>query len=231
MRRRLLAHRDQPGQAGPPWAANSPTSSWLAREESPSSAMWPEDRERAPVPRQVPQRVDGGPNGLGVRVVGIVNDRHSIRPLADLHPPPAARDRGGKPVRDPVEARPSSRASAAAASAFGTLCAPCSRRVTGAEPSGVSSVKLGRPRSSSRTSAARDAGTCRWEDRSVDAEGHDAGRGAGGHGQDAGVVGVQDRAAPSAGGSASASSPLARATWSRPPNSPACACPTFSTTP
>jgi hypothetical protein len=37
-------------------------------------------------------------------------------------------------------------------------------------------------------------------------------------------------ATPSAG-SASASSPLARATWSRPPNSPACACPTFSTTP
>ena len=37
-------------------------------------------------------------------------------------------------------------------------------------------------------------------------------------------------ATPSAG-SASTSSPLARATWSRPPNSPACAWPTFSTTP
>src|SRR5215469_3153136 len=54
--------------------------------------------------------------------------------------------------------RPSSRARPAAARAFGTLCAPCSRRVTGAEPSGVRRVKLGRPRSSRRMSAARIVG-------------------------------------------------------------------------
>src|ERR1019366_1765037 len=51
--------------------------------------------------------------------------------------------------------KPSSCARAAAASAFGTLWEPCNRSATGAGPSGVSSVKLGRPSSSSRISAAR----------------------------------------------------------------------------
>ena len=64
-----------------------------------------EDGEPAPALRQVRESVDRGPNGLGVRVVGIVNDRHSIRPLVDFHPPPAARDRGGKPVRDGIQAQ------------------------------------------------------------------------------------------------------------------------------
>ena len=91
--------------------------------------------------------------------------------------------------------RPSSPARAAAASAFGTWCAPCSRRVTGADPSGVSSVKLGRPRSSSRTSAARNGGVGL---RGAAAEGDDAGPGAGGHGRTRGSSALR-MATPSGG--------------------------------
>jgi hypothetical protein len=64
-----------------------------------------EDREPAPVPRQVSEGFDRGPNGLGVRVVGIVNYHYSIRAPTDFHPPPAARDRGAQPVRDVGEAK------------------------------------------------------------------------------------------------------------------------------
>ena len=66
--------------------------------------MWPRTANAAPVLRQVAEGVEGGPDRLGVRVVRVVDDRHSVRPPVDLHPPPAARHRGGKPVRDVGEA-------------------------------------------------------------------------------------------------------------------------------
>src|SRR5581483_9422037 len=68
-----------------------------------------EDGEAAaPVSRtargQVRECVERGPDGFGVRVVGVVDDRYPIPPLVDLHPPPAARSCRPEPVRDAVEA-------------------------------------------------------------------------------------------------------------------------------
>ena len=226
-RRGFLADRDQGGQRGSRHcAANSPMSSWLAREVSPSSAMWPRTAKARPSRRQVAQGVQRGPDRLGVRVVGVVDDRHAVWPRGG---PPSATGcapprRTARP-RCPASSRPSSRGQGGGGQRV--------RHVVGAvQPEGdrrpslrVSrSVKPGRPRSSSRTSAARNgaAESGRGPATAGD-EGDDPGRGAGGHGQDAGVVGVQDGHA--VGGSASTSSPLARATWSRPPNSPACAWP------
>jgi hypothetical protein len=127
--------------------------------------------------------------------------------------------------------RPSSAAVAAAASAFGIWWAPCSPIRTGTGPAGVISVKDGRPRSSSWTSAAAKSGrpaeapsarpnvTIRASVRLAMARTR--------------WSSALRMATPpaAAAGRAAGSSPLARATCSMPPNSPVWAWPTLSTAP
>ncbi len=205
-------------------AANSPMSSWLAREVSPSSAMWPRIANPRPSCARWRRACSAARTDSGFALYASLmtvtpssrrrtSIRHRLRATAAQSPSAMS-----------ARPRPSSRARAAAATASGTLWAPCSRRVTPAWPSGVSRVKLGRPRSSSRTPAARirafRSSTPKVTTRAAVRAAMARTRGSS----------AFKMAAPSAG-SASTSSPLARATWSSPPNSPACAWPTFSTTP
>ena len=53
-----------------------------------------EHRERPPAPRHDGQRVDRRGHGLRAGVIGVVDHGHPVRPLRDLHPPPAPGDGG-----------------------------------------------------------------------------------------------------------------------------------------
>ena len=143
-------------------AANSPTSSWLAREMAPSSAMWPRIANARPPSARWRRACRAARTDSGFALYASLTTvtpsprrwtsiRHRLRATAAESPSAMS-----------ARPRPSSPARAAAARASGTIWAPCSRRVTGARPSGASRVKLARPRSSSRTSTARTEAVRSW---------------------------------------------------------------------
>ena len=104
-RRRLGPDGDQPGQGGPEDPRGEFAGFGVAGGRGVAEfGHVAEDREGAPVLREVPEGLERGPDGLGVRVVRVVDDRHSVRSPVDFHPPPAAGDGGGQPVRDVGEA-------------------------------------------------------------------------------------------------------------------------------
>src|SRR6266536_2562883 len=150
--------------------------------------------------------------------IGRASSPTTIRPATPLRATAADR-----PVASAGSVMPSSRASAAAASALDTLCSPRRFSRTGVAPSGVTSVKAGRPSSPTRTSVARtSAGRCRPKVTTRAAVLADM----------AATLGSSafSTATPSAG-RAAGSSAFAFATASRLPNSPMWARPTLRTTP
>ena len=81
--------------------ASRPTASCSASDSLAELGHLPEHRPRtAPPclcgPAHRGECAQGGPHGLGVRVVGVVDDRHAVGPLGDLHPPVRERARLGE---------------------------------------------------------------------------------------------------------------------------------------
>ena len=123
----------------------------------------------------------------------------------------------------PSGVAPHSRATAAAARALPTWCAPTSRSATSAVPCAATSRNRARP-ASSTTSSARTSRARR------PADGHHPGAGARRHRRDRRVVGVQHRD-PVGRAAPRPARPSPAAIASGEPNSPRCARPTLSTTP
>ena len=97
-RRGFVADHDKSGQPGP--RRVPPGLLVPGRGGGAQLAHRPEHRERAAAAGQHGQRVQRGPDRLGVGVVGVVEHGDPVRPLGHLHPPPAARLGGGQPRGD-----------------------------------------------------------------------------------------------------------------------------------
>ena len=94
-----------------------------------------EHRPGPPAPGHRGQRPQRGGHRLRVGVVGVVDDEHAVRPLGDLHPPPATAARPRPSAAATAgSGMPSSSATAAAASELPTWCSPCTASVTGTRP-------------------------------------------------------------------------------------------------
>ena len=190
---RLRPHRDQAGQVGP--GGEFADVLVPVPRDGTKLGHVAEDRERPPVLRQMAESRQGSPDRLGVRVVRVVDDRHPISPSVDLHPPPAARHRRGKPVRDAGQAQAElvreGRGGQGVRHDMGAM-----------QPQGYRGRALGGQQGEARPPELvqpnvrrldRGLGHVRGKGRAGrHAEGDDTGRGPGGHGQDARVVGVQD---------------------------------------
>src|SRR5262252_9220895 len=209
--------------ATPARAASPPASSCRCRDSSPSSFIGPSTanarRPRATVAKVA--RAAAIPSGFALyaSLITVTPSARSVTSIRHLLRAVAA----DRPSATAATGRPSSPAIAAAARAFTTLCAPSRRSRTGTVPAGVTSVNAARPSPPSVTPSPwtvapgrRPNVTTRAAIRSAMA----STRGSS----------AFSSATPSAG-RAAGSSPLARATSARPPNSPAWARPTLSTAP
>ncbi len=184
-RLRLGADRDQPGQFGPGGELADGLVAGLRGIAQLGHVA--EDGEPAPAGGQVTQGRQGGPDRLGIGVVGVVDDRHPICPAVDFHPPPAARYRGAQGIRGIGQAQ----AELAGQGRGGQGIRHVMRAM---QPQGDRRRAVGCQQGEARPPEVvqphvrrAHAGLGR-----LDAEGDDPGRGPGGHGRHAGVVGVQD---------------------------------------